>query len=129
MPPPTNRGWIKKFADAFRGLALGVRGQSSFHVHFFMAAAVITVAAIVHVTLVQWCLLALCITLVLTAEMFNSALESLARAVDCEHNPDLGAALDIASAAVLVASFGAVVIGLMVLGLRIGVMLGWWEMP
>ncbi|MCH8922183.1 MAG: diacylglycerol kinase [Planctomycetes bacterium] len=130
MPrPETNRGWIKKFADAFRGVALGVRGQSSFHVHFFMTAVVITVAAIVRVTLIQWCLLALCITLVLTAEMFNSALEYLARAVDREHNPDLGAALDIASAAVLVASFGAVVIGVMILGMRIGAVLEWWPMP
>ena len=127
MPPPkTNRGWIRKFADAFRGVALGVRGQTSFYVHFFMAAAVIAVAAIVRVTMIEWCLLALCITLVLTAEMFNSALENLARAVDREHNPDLGAALDIASAAVLVASFGAVVVGLMILGMRIGAMLDWW---
>ena len=125
-PPPTNRGWINKFADAFSGLALGVRGQSSFHVHFVMTAAVMAVAAYVRVTTIEWCLLVLCITLVLTAEMFNSALEYLARAIDREHNPDLGAALDIGSAAVLVASFGAVAIGVMVLGLRLGAMLGWW---
>ena len=125
-PPPTNRGWIKKFADAFSGLAVGVRGQSSFYVHFFMTAAVIAVAAYVRVTTIEWCLLALCITLVLTAEMFNSALEYLARAVDREHNPDLGAALDIGSAAVLVASLGAVAIGVMILGPRLGAMFGWW---
>jgi diacylglycerol kinase len=127
MPAPEpNRGWIKKFADAFRGVALGVRGQSSFYVHFVMTAAVIAVAAFVRVTWVEWCLLVLCITLVLTAEMFNSALEFMARAVDREHNPDLGAALDIGSAAVLVASIGAVVIGVLILGLRIGAMLQWW---
>ncbi|MCH8042361.1 MAG: diacylglycerol kinase [Planctomycetes bacterium] len=125
-PPPTNRGWINKFADAFSGLALGVRGQSSFHVHFVMTAAVMAVAAYVRVTTIEWCLLVLCITLVLTAEMFNSALEYLARAIDREHNPDLGAALDIGSAAVLVASLGAVAIGVMILGLRLGAMLGWW---
>ena len=127
MPtPPINRGWIKKFADAFRGMALGVRGQSSFYVHFVMTATVIAVAAIVRVTWIEWCLLAMCITLVLTAEMFNSALEYLARAVDRQHNPDLGAALDIGSAAVLVASLGAVVIGVMIIGLRLGAMLEWW---
>ena len=127
--PKTDRGWTNKFADAFRGVALGVRGQSSFYVHFIMTAAVIAVAAIVRVTTIEWCLLALCITLVLTAEMFNSALEYLARAVDREHNPDLGAALDIGSAAVLVASFGAVVIGVLILGVRLGAMLDWWVMP
>jgi diacylglycerol kinase len=127
MPrPETHRGWTKKFADAFRGVALGVRGQSSFYVHFFMAAAVTVVAALLHVTLIEWCVLVLCIALVMTAEMFNSALERMAKAIDREHNPELGAALDIASAAVLVASLGAVVVGLMTLGVRLGVLLGWW---
>ena len=103
-----------------------MRGQRSFYVHFFMAAAVIAVAANVGATTIEWCLLALCITLVLTAEMFNSALEHLAKAVDREQNRELGMALDIGSAAVLVASLGAAVIGVMILGVRLGALLGWW---
>ena len=36
-----DRNWVAKFRCAFRGAKLGVRGQSSFFIHFFMAAAVI----------------------------------------------------------------------------------------
>jgi len=35
------RSWAKKFADAFRGVKHGVRGQSSFYVHIVFAAAVV----------------------------------------------------------------------------------------
>ena len=56
----------------------------------------------------------LCITIVLAAEMFNSALEHLARAVDRSENRHLGSALDIGSAAVLTAAMGASVVGSLV---------------
>ena len=62
-------------------------------------------------TLLEWCVLLLCIATVLTAEMFNSALESLGKAISREPDRQIGEALDIASAAVLVASFGAAVVG------------------
>jgi len=115
----SHRSWVRKFADAFRGLALGVRGQSSFFVHFFVAAAVVLAAAVLRVDHVEWCLLLMCIAGVLTAEMFNSALERLARAITDELHPDVGAALDIGSAAVLVASIGAAVVGVIVFAGRL----------
>ena len=124
--PRRRRSWPKKFADAFRGLALGVRGQSSFRVHFAFAAAVIVAAAVMQMSLVEWCVLLLCIALVLTAETFNSALESMARAITQEHSPHLADALDIGSAAVLVASIGAVAVGSIVFLHRLGVLAGWW---
>jgi len=108
---PLERSWSVKFGDAFRGIKLGIRGQSSFFVHFFVAAAVVAAGVVLGVDLVEWCLLLLCITGVLTAEMFNSALEHLARAVDRSENRHLGSALDIGSAAVLTASIGASLVG------------------
>ena len=46
------------------------------------------------------------------AELFNSALETLIDHVHPEHHPEVGAAKDIAAAAVLLASIAAVVAGL-----------------
>jgi len=95
-------------------LRLGVRGQTSFLVHFVMAGAVLVAAALLQLDRTQWCVLVLCITVVLVAEMFNSALEQLARAVDRSENRYLGSALDIGSAAVLMAAMGATVVGSLV---------------
>ena len=120
------RGWLDKFADAFRGVKIGIRGQSSFFAHFFMAVLVVATGIIFSVTRVEWCLLVLCIGSVLAAEMFNSALESLSRAVSDEYDAHLANALDIGSAAVLVISAATAVVGLLIFVNRLAVMLGWW---
>jgi diacylglycerol kinase len=62
--------------------------------------------------MVEWGLLVAAIGMVMVAEIFNTAIESLSRAVDTQFRPRLRDALDIASAAVLIAAGTAVVIGL-----------------
>jgi diacylglycerol kinase len=80
-----------------------------------MAAAVVVAAAAVRASLVEWGLLVLCIAVVLAAEMFNTALEHLGRAITREENADIREALDMAAGAVLVVSIGAAVVGVLVL--------------
>ena len=103
-----------------------MRGQSSFAVHVPMAVLVIVAGFALRVTLIEWCLLILAITLVLAAELFNSALESLAKAIDVEHNLHLADGLDIGSAAVLVTALGGAAVGAIVFAYRLGQMLAWW---
>ena len=67
----------------------------------------------------EWCLLILCIAVVMAAELFNSALEQLAKAITEEKNSHIRNGLDIASGAVLVAAIGAAVIGVLVLGWQV----------
>lgn len=113
-PPPTQRPprrWRAKFAEAFRGLWLGTRGHSSFLVHFPMAALVIAAGLALRLDLVRWCILIGCITAVLAAELFNSAIEILCRVLDVERLPNGRAPLDIAAGAVLAVSIGAAIIG------------------
>lgn len=119
--------WRRKFAGALSGLQRGVRGESSFFVHGFATAAVLAVALIARgVNHIDWCLLILCIGGVLAAEMFNSSIERLARALEDEYNADLGEALDVASAAVLIAAITAAAVGLIVLGRSLGGLFGFW---
>ena len=106
LPLPPHRSWRKKFTDAFRGLRQGVHRQSSFAIHFLFAAAVIALAAALGMGSAAWALLAVSITLVFTAEMFNSALEAMARAITDQWSPHLESALNIGSAAVLLGSRG-----------------------
>jgi diacylglycerol kinase len=121
-----NRPWLHKFSDAFRGLRRAVRSQTSFAVHLTVAAAVVVAAAVLRVSLVEWCLLIGAIGFVITAEVFNTAIESLARAHDVGRHPRIRDALDMASAAVLVASITAAGIGVVVFGTRAAGWLGLW---
>ncbi len=111
--------WLAKFANAWRGIRLGTRGQNSFYVHLPVALAVIAAAWLVQCSLVEFSILLLCVGLVLVAELANSAVERLARGLCNEHNDDVGAALDIASAAVLVASIFAAAIGFIIFCTRL----------
>jgi diacylglycerol kinase (ATP) len=113
------RSWSSKFVDAFRGWRDAMRDQSSFAIHFAAALAVIIAAAILRVDAIEWCLLAGCIAVVFVAELFNTALELLAKAITAEQHPAIRQALDVAAAAVLFAACGSAVIGAIVFGRRI----------
>jgi diacylglycerol kinase (ATP) len=121
------RSWSAKFRDAFRGLWLAVRSEPSFAVHLPMATAVVAAGIVLRVSLVEWCLLGLCITVVLAAEVFNTALEQLAKATRRDHDPQIGAALDMASGAVLICAIGVSLIGGVIFVYRLGVLLRWWQ--
>jgi diacylglycerol kinase len=108
------RSWLRKFADAERGVVVGVSGERSFTVHLALAGAVVLAAAVLRVSLVEWGLLALAIAMVLGAELFNCALERLARAVTEESNEYVRDALDLAAGAVLMLALGAAATGLLV---------------
>ena len=113
------RRWPEKFRDALRGLKLGIRGHSSFFFHFFAAALVIAVAAALQCAVLEWALLVGCIGAVLTAELFNSALETLFRGLDAPTKDRLTGVLDIAAGAVLLAGVTAAIVGGIVLGNRL----------
>ena len=88
------------------------RTQHSFAIHLLIACVVVAAAAVLRVTTIEWGLIVAAIGMVLVAETFNTAIESLARAVHTQFHPRLRDALDIASAAVLLAAGTAVVIGI-----------------
>lgn len=113
QPPP--RGWLKKFADAATGVVAGMRCQASFCVHIPAAIAVVVLAVVLQVSWLEGCLLALCITAVLGAELMNSALERLARAITDEYHEDVRVGLNIASGAVFVVAVGAAIVGSIIL--------------
>jgi diacylglycerol kinase len=125
--PSVKRPWFVKFRDAFRGVVEGVRGQNSFAVHFIIAAAAIVAGFVLKISLTEWCFLAICIAGVLTAEMFNSSLEFMAKAITSKSDPHLRNSLDIGSAAVLTASVGAGVVGAIIFINRLGITLAWWR--
>ena len=107
-----SRCWTHKFADAFRGLWRAVRTQSSFAVHISLAITALVMAAALSVSPIEWCLIVLAIGFVLAAEVFNTAIESLAQVHDVGHHPRIRDALDVASGAVLAAAITSGVIGL-----------------
>ena len=69
--------------------------------------------------MIELCILLLCIALVITLELANSGLEFLAAEVTQSYSKRVESALNVAAAAVLVASCFAVVIGVLILGPKV----------
>lgn len=118
------RSWHYKFKVALRGLKLGIRGHSSFFVHFFFTVLVLAAAVVLGCTADEWCWLLACIGFVLTAELFNSAIETLFRGLDEETKARVWPCLDIAAGAVLLASISASIIGCIIFLPKLAVWLG-----
>ncbi len=109
--------WLAKFGCAFRGVwvGIGAYGAASFAIHIPVMAGVLALACWLGVSWPEWYILIVCITIVLAAEMFNSSIEALAKAVTKEYDPHIRDALDIASGAVFTAVIGAATVGLLIL--------------
>ena len=109
--PRPVRTWLQRFRDAMRGVKIAVRGEVNFFVHFFIAVMAGAAGGVVELSDERWCLFILCVTIVLAAELFNTSIERLARAVTREQHPEIRDALDIASGGVLIAAIGAASVG------------------
>ncbi|MEE2738893.1 MAG: diacylglycerol kinase [Planctomycetota bacterium] len=99
--------WSRKFVSSFEGILYSFRHHSSFYVHIPITISVILIAIFLEVALWEWITIILCIGMVLIAELFNTALETLARAITEQRNDHIRIALNIAAGAVLLASLTA----------------------
>lgn len=101
----------RRFHFALLGLKRTLREERSFRTHLLAAAGVLAVLLVTRPAPLWWAILGLAVGFVLMAELFNTALETLIDHLHPEQHPEVGAAKDIAAAAVLVASGFAVVTG------------------
>ena len=113
------RRWRDKFKEAFRGVKKGVRGHSSFAVHFFFAALALAAAVALECDHREWCIVLGCIGMVMTAELFNSSIATLFRGLEPEARDRVYPCLDIAAGAVLVAGLTAAAIGTIIFGRKL----------
>ncbi len=108
--------WKRKFAAALSGVRAGVQGESSFCVHIFAAACAVAALVAFGCTSAEWAAVLGVIGLVMTAELMNTALETLFRGFDQPTRDRVYVALDVAAGAVLMASAAAVAVGVAVFG-------------
>jgi diacylglycerol kinase len=106
--------FFKSFVYAINGIWSGVADQLNLKVQIGVALLVTGAGFYYGIAPMEWCVILLCIGLVLGLEMMNSAIESLVDLVTRERHPLAGRIKDIAAGAVLLVSFISVVIGVIV---------------
>jgi diacylglycerol kinase len=111
----SNNFW-KAFGYAAQGLVQVFLSQRNFRVHTAIALAAVVLGWIVKLEALQWIVLILVITLVMSLELVNSAVEAAVDLTTAEVHPLAKAAKDASAAAVLWAAAGALLIGLVMFG-------------
>jgi len=105
---------LGSFRYAFAGIGYLLRYQHNFRIHL-VAVVLVTLAGIfLKVSVLDWALLVIAMSLVLISEILNSSIEHLANVVSPAKNESIRKAKDTGAAAVLVASLAALVIGILV---------------
>jgi diacylglycerol kinase (ATP) len=107
--------WLEGVNCAIEGILWATKTQRHLRWHFLTAAAVLLTALLFRVSAVELVLLVLAITLVLFAELINTALEVVVDLVSPDYHLLAKRAKDVAAGAVLLSSVGAMLMGYFIL--------------
>ena len=102
--------FIRRLSFALNGMRLAFRRESSLRLHAVAGAAVLLILWITESSPLWWAIAGVTIGLVIMAELFNAALETLTDHLHPEQHPEIGAAKDIAAGAVLAAALAAILV-------------------
>jgi len=107
-----------KFEDslfnALRGIGYCLKNEKHMRIHLIFAASAMFLSWYFRLAVREWLPIIFSITLVITLEMVNTAIERTVDLYTGEKHPLAKAAKDVAAGAVLVAALNALVIGAVV---------------
>lgn len=96
-----------RLSFAWKGIRTTWAHERSFRTHSVFAMGAIALLILLRPSPIWWALFIITISLVLAAELFNTALEKLIDRVHPESHPEIAAAKDCAAGAVLVFSIAS----------------------
>lgn len=109
IAPHRRSSWRQRLIDAETGVRLGVRTDGTFFVHLFVGCGILATATVLGLSVLEWAVLILSMTFVLSAEMFNQILRILWKEAAHHLPAELRNAVRIGTAAVVISSVGAVI--------------------
>lgn len=115
-----SRNFQKSLMYALNGLRLAFRSQRNFRKHLLIAFLTFSIAFLLRVTIVEFCIIIFANTLVLVMEMINSVVEFVIDAYYKNKWAKLAKlSKDIAAGSVLLAASASVVISFLIYGSKI----------
>ncbi|RVQ67555.1 diacylglycerol kinase [Croceicoccus ponticola] len=113
-----NEALLKRAGYAMAGLRTAWRSEKAFRQQMLSSIAILALTAAVGPGAVWWALIVMALCGAAATELMNAGLESLCDRVHPEFHPMIGAAKDLASAAVFTMNTGLTVVLLLMLGSR-----------
>jgi|SRR3990172_9892424 len=105
---------IASFKPAIHGIKFVLMNEHNIRIHLGAALTAIILGFIFNIGKVEWLVILLCIGLVMTLEVLNSAVEKLVDLVSPGKNEKARLVKDIAAGAVLIAAVISLIAGLII---------------
>jgi diacylglycerol kinase len=102
------------FIHAWDGLAHTFKTQPNLRIHLFVALLVACLGIFLEIDSRDWLILLFTIMWVITAEMANTAVESVVDLISKDYSLEAKIAKDVSAGLVLVGAMGSVVVGLVI---------------
>lgn len=110
------RSRTRAFGYAFTGFWFVLRTQRNAWIHALASMAVFLLCLWLHLSLRDWAIIVVAVTLVWLAEFINTALEAVVDLASPQQHYLAKMGKDIGAAAVLIAAISSILIGLLILG-------------
>lgn len=95
---------------AFEGMLWAFRTQANYRIHFVLSVLALIASKLLRITYFEFLLILSLIVIGIMAEAINTAIELTTDAIDKEWREDIKFAKDVSAGAMLIFSFGALVI-------------------
>jgi len=107
-----NNSLIKSFKYAFEGIFSSIKTERNLIIHTVIMTLVIIFGLIYKINKYEWFTCIILFIVVISSELFNTALELVVDIASPKINPLAKKAKDIAAGAVLITAIGSAIIGL-----------------
>jgi diacylglycerol kinase (ATP) len=105
-----NKAFIVRFQNAFTGITKTFQIEKSFRIQLVFASMALISLVLTGAKLCWWLIFILIIGAILSAELFNSALENALDIIHPEQHPSIKIAKDSAAGAVLILSLTSIIL-------------------
>lgn len=105
---------IKSFKYAFEGIWYTILNETHMRFHIATAFFVLIFAAIFGLSNLEWAILIVTISSVMSLELVNTAMERLCNLYSTERHPLIKIVKDVSAGAVLISAIGSVAVGFFV---------------
>ena len=102
------------FRNAGFGLIWAIRTQPNFRVHLVLSALAVLLGLFFNIKPIEWAIIIFTIVLGLSAELINTALESMTDLITKEWREEAKIAKDVSAGMMLTVAMGAAVVALLI---------------
>lgn len=106
---------INSFKYAIEGLISSFKTERNMKIHILAMIITVILGFILKLDVIEWCICIIAIVLVISAELLNTAIETIVDMISLEKSEKAKLAKDISAGAVLTFAIGAVVVGIIIL--------------